>query len=1810
MLKNRKYILLILSSLMMLFLFNFDTISTSIKRTIHKENLQNNPINKLYGLSKSERRDLGLPPNQYYEQMWRLSMDPIEGRPLPEELFKLQDNLRENLAIQTPSVPGQTEAMKWNERGPNNVGGRTKGLMFDPNDSSDETVFAGGVSGGLFKNNNISNPESQWVQITTGLPSNISVSAIAFDPNDTKIFYVGTGESYTKAGPGNGLWKSTDKGATWTKIFGGFGGSKEVLYINDVVVRNNAGNSEVYVASSVGYNWETAPNDSPNQWLGFSDYGLYKSTNGTSFSRLNVTIEGTSTRYHPMDLEIAPDNRVWMSTTNRYTGSGGGTILESNDDVTSFTVKKEISGGRRTELEIASNGTIYALASLGNAPIIIKSTDKFVTTTTLVLPNDADGGISAEDFTRGQSGYDLMLESDPSNPNDIYVGGIDLFKSTTGGVSAGIENPWNQLTHWYGGFTFQFTHADQHGLAFGNSDSSKKVFGNDGGVYYGKTQSDKSEIISSRNKNLNTSQFYTLGVAPSEMFKDISKTYQGVDISNSQWSSPILTITGMTDMFFGGLQDNGTQILANNSNDISEGHMNPSGGDGAASMFSQDVNKKYFVYNYVYNQSIRAYDFGTGEKHVIRNEESAERNGDFINVQALDSKNGILFSNYSSGSGNKIKLYYDWDDEFATTFDPQDGDIKDALMTSNVSALTVSPFPEGNNTEILVGLESNKVLKAIIKTPITKDSNGLIENVTWSEITGSEFIGSVSDIEFGKTKNDIFVTFHNFGVKGVWYSSDQGEKWNDKSGDIPNNLPIRTILQNPLVENEAIIGTDLGVWYTANLNTASPNWQRSNNGMSEVRVTDIDMRDDFKVFASTYGRGIFSSEFSSEDPLLYLKTPSPSSIDIKQGKTGTFKVKYRVYGGYNKETEFDISGYPDGTTITYSPSKKSTLSSNGEISFELTIPITAVVKTYPLLITATATDSTINTVGIDLNVILNDEADTTAPTIEISSTTSGVTNGSTTSDSSIALAFTISESVSNFTKEDVTVTNGTLSSFISVSETSYTATFTPTESGACTIDVAAETFTDAASNNNTAATQFSWTYLDNIAPTVTNVSSSAEDGTYGKLAEIPVIVTFSEPVTVTGTPQITLETGDTDAVVNYTSGTGTTALTFNYTVAAGHVSADLDYETTSSLALNSGSIKDTALNVATLTLASPGAAGSLGANKALIIDSTILTISITSTTSGVTDGSSTSDSSIELTFTASDSTSDFTKEDITVTNGTLSSFTGNGTSYNATFTPTATGACTIDVAAATFTDVDSNDNSAASQFNWTYDNVGPTVTNVTSTIPDGAYGKPCEFQINVAFSEVINVTGTPQITLETGSTDGVGNYESGTGTNTLTFYYIVADGHTSSDLDYVDSSSLALNSGTIKDAASNDATLTLASPGAAGSLGANKALVVDTTPPTITITSTTSGVSDNSMTNDTTIALSFTISENANKFTKEDVTVSNGTLSSFTGTGTSYSAIFTPTGEGDCTIDVAADAFNDGVECANLNIAASQFNWNYDMDGDGIKFGIDNCPTVANADQKDFDKDDLGDACDPNPIPVDTFSLKVTDENCISSNNGAIKITIKGDFSLPFTVTVTGGPTGFTHTPEPISGSDWSLEKLEAGTYKVCLTSDSFSTLNQCYNGTVNEPEKLSVLSEINRGDKLASLNLSGGTKYKIILNGNLITTYDNTIDLSLSPGINTIKVTTNLECQGVYEETIFVSEDILLSPNPANSTSKLWVGGNDKDVNLTLFDITGRVIWTKNDQVPYSRSVDVSFSSIKSGLYILKVNSQTINKSIKVIRE
>ncbi len=160
------------------------------------------------------------------------------------------------------------------------------------------------------------------------------------------------------------------------------------------------------------------------------------------------------------------------------------------------------------------------------------------------------------------------------------------------------------------------------------------------------------------------------------------------------------------------------------------------------------------------------------------------------------------------------------------------------------------------------------------------------------------------------------------------------------------------------------------------------------------------------------------------------------------------------------------------------------------------------------------------------------------------------------------------------------------------------------------------------------------------------------------------------------------------------------------------------------------------------------------------------------------------------------------------------------------------------------------------------DTTAPTVTGISSSTAAGSYNAGDAISIQVAFDEAVIVTGTPQLTVETGGTDRVVNYASGSGTNTLTFTYTVQAGDTSADLDYTGTTALALNSGTIQDAAGNNATLTLPTPGAAGSLGANEALVIDTTAPTITGPSgATGGTSAISVAENTTTIHTFTAGE-------------------------------------------------------------------------------------------------------------------------------------------------------------------------------------------------------------------------------------------------------------------------------------------------------------------------------------------------------------
>ena len=173
-------------------------------------------------------------------------------------------------------------------------------------------------------------------------------------------------------------------------------------------------------------------------------------------------------------------------------GNPGGYFYSSTDG-TNFTrhsppTYSGTTAGNVGRIEIEPSPTnankfYILLQDYADGAEIYVTTDKFSSTTKLNEPNATDTGIAATDFTRGQSGYDLEIETDPSNENIVYVGGIDLFRSSNGGTS------WEQMSKWsnnndMAALNVSIVHADQHGIYFRPGNSDQAIVVNDGGVAY------------------------------------------------------------------------------------------------------------------------------------------------------------------------------------------------------------------------------------------------------------------------------------------------------------------------------------------------------------------------------------------------------------------------------------------------------------------------------------------------------------------------------------------------------------------------------------------------------------------------------------------------------------------------------------------------------------------------------------------------------------------------------------------------------------------------------------------------------------------------------------------------------------------------------------------------------------------------------------------------------------------------------------------------------------------------------------------------------------------------------------------------------------------------------------------------------------------------------------------------------------------------------------------------------------------------------------------------------------------------------
>ena len=860
------------------------------QRNLHSEFLKNSPYKEILTWDKKKRKLEGLPPNRYFEQMWELTINPTTGKLDDGNLTKIREELNNQRLLQR-NIGDAANA--WNERGPNDIGGRTRAILFDPNDASNNTVYAGGVSGGLWKNTDITNSNSSWSRVT-GMPGNLSVTSITVDPRNSNTWYIGTGEQYTAGDVvGSGVYVSTDGGTNWAAINIPPADAGDIVfsatnlflsgiyYVNDVLAWDNGTSTELFVAVGAHVYGDSA---NPTDWLGLQSAGLYRSiNNGSTWSRIEsanmiANTSGGIDYYNiPNDLEISANNTLWMGTIGNGFGNGGGRVYSSTNGSTWTAVATSpLTDSDRVEIEPSATNPnkFYVLAEGASSPVhIYETTNAFGSITSLSLPNDVDTGIASNDFTRGQAFYDLMIEADPNNDNILYVGGIDLFRSTNGGSS------WSQISKWsnnnnLSGLNCSLVHADQHAMIFRPGNSNQAVFGNDGGVFYASSLStaQNSDVIGVRNNDYNVTQYVKAGIGPNGSGDTVG-------------------------IFTAGAQDNGSQAFRFATSGVN-GSEELSDGDGFYTFVDKDGQYMIatFIANVIYRFNLPWNGLGRrqGGATTLSNDQSR---GDFVNQMDYDSDANRLLTNNSNSSQNAIKSI--------NVASNSNGSLTNNLLTEKPSAFRASPF---ESNAWYVGLKNGELIK------LTGVSN---TSATWNGIT-TPFVGSVSSVRFGATTNDLIVTIHNYGVTSVWYSANAGGSWTSKEGNLPD-IPVRDFLLNPLNNNEAMLATQLGVWATTNFNDANPTWTQSYNGMSDMSVTSFDYwakngdDNDNIVIASTYGRGVFTGSFTATSIPDTENPTDPTNLVASNITENTVDLSWDASNDNVGVTGYDV--YQDGAFL-------------------------------------------------------------------------------------------------------------------------------------------------------------------------------------------------------------------------------------------------------------------------------------------------------------------------------------------------------------------------------------------------------------------------------------------------------------------------------------------------------------------------------------------------------------------------------------------------------------------------------------------------------------------------------------------------------------------------------------------------------------------------------------------------------------------------------------------------------------------------------------------------------------------------------
>lgn len=730
-------------------------------------------------------------------------------------------------------------SLTWAERGPNNVGGRTRTIMIDKRDATGNTVFAGSVSGGLFKTTNFTSASPNWVPINDFLP-NLAITVLVQDNNNQNTMYAATGEGWfnVDAVKGAGVFKSTDGGTTWNQL----PLTATFEYIQDFLI-DNSGN--LYISQR---NISTA------------NRGVIRSTDGgNSWTPvLGAPIPGFATG-RASDMELASNGDIYaalgifgrsvlMKSSFSLNGANTG-ALGSWIEITPVAPSPEIT--QRIEVMVAPSDPqrVYVIAqdsATSQAKSFFRSTDGGTTWTRLTAPPALNNGPNS------QTWYNLIGAVDSNNPDIIVVGGLHLARSTDGGVN------WQQIT-----FNGGPVHVDHHALVFDGS--SKLVNGNDGGIYYSSNIDAGSPTFTNKNNGYNVTQYYACDIHPTTV-----------------------------NYFLAGAQDNGTQKFTNPGINTT---TNATGGDGGFCHIDQTDGVLQVTAFTANNYSVSSNSGGSfSQLSGINN-----NRGQFINPTDLDDNGKVLYCGDDAGkyffisglpntpSGNVVTV--------------------SGMGAREVTAVKVNPF--ASNT-IYLGASFGNVIPQIYKI---SNANTTSPTVVSFASVGSVANAAISCIDIDPADaNHLVVTLSNFGVVSVFESTDGGVSFSSIEGNLPD-MPIRWALFAPANaqlngasggNGGILLGTELGIWSTSVIAGTSTQWAPNNTGLANVRTDMLKYRAaDNVVVAATHGRGLYtttlptvvtgvSNNVITKDFIKYVSS-SQNELLIVTGTLQTQKMQVQIF---------------------------------------------------------------------------------------------------------------------------------------------------------------------------------------------------------------------------------------------------------------------------------------------------------------------------------------------------------------------------------------------------------------------------------------------------------------------------------------------------------------------------------------------------------------------------------------------------------------------------------------------------------------------------------------------------------------------------------------------------------------------------------------------------------------------------------------------------------------------------------------------------------------------------------------------------